>query len=130
MLLLRTIFHALLILTGIVIIDTLTKKVPGIQLLLGLVRTGHYFLFSFSAAAALNRQRLLVPVVLLLGLLFAYPLAMQELVNILVTIVIGMVIGTALQGLIREGTPNASATQSRPDHERRPPTDPSQRPGG
>lgn len=130
MLLVRTVFHALLILTGIVIIDTLTKKVPGIQLLLGLVRTGHYFLFSFSAAAALNRQRLLVPLVLLLGMLFAYPLSMEELVNILVTTIIGMVVGTALQGLIREGTPNAAPTQRRSDHERRPPTDPPQRPGG
>jgi hypothetical protein len=128
MLLVRTLFHALLLLTAIVIIDTLTRTVPGVQLVLDLVRTSHYLLFSFSAAAALNRQRLLVPLVLLLAMLFAYPLPMDALVHMLVTTVIGMVLGTLLQGLIQEGTPHAPPAQPRPDSERRPPADPHQRP--
>jgi hypothetical protein len=124
--LVRTFFHALLILTGMVILDTITKKVQGLQLVLGLVRTGHFFLFSFSAAAALNRQRLLIPVVLLLAVLILYPLSMDALVIILVTTTLGVLLGTALQGLIREGT-NAPANQSRPDRNGRPPADLDQR---
>ena len=91
MLLVRTTFHALLLLTAIVIIDTLTKSVAGVQLVLGLVRTGHFFLFAFSAAAALNRQRLVIPLILAAALLIAYPVPMEMLVKILVTTVIGIV---------------------------------------
>lgn len=125
--LVRTFFHALLILTGMVILDTITKKVQGLQLVLGLVRTGHFFLFSFSAAAALNQQRLLIPVVLLLAVLILYPLSMDALVIILVTTTLGVLLGAALQGLIHEGT-NAPANQSRPDRNGRPPADLDQRP--
>jgi hypothetical protein len=130
MLLVRTIFHALLLLTAVVIVDTLTSNVAGVQLVLGLVRTGHFFLFAFSAAAALNRQRLLVPLVLAVAILVCYPMPMETLVRIIVTTTIGIVTGTALRGLITEGTPHAPTPQPRTDPERRPPTDPHQRPGG
>lgn len=130
MLLVRTTFHALLLLTAIVIIDTLTKSVAGVQLVLGLVRTGHFFLFAFSAAAALNRQRLVIPLILAAALLIAYPVPMEMLVKILVTTVIGIVAGSALRGVITEGTPHAPAPQPRTDSERRPPADTHQRPGG
>lgn len=129
MLLVRTIFHALLLLTAVVIVDTLTKHVAGVQLVLGLIRTGHFFLFSFSAAAALNRQRLLVPLVLVLAILIAYPITTDVLVSILVTTIIGIVVGTALQGLLTEGTPHAPTPHPRTDTERRPPGDTHQRPG-
>lgn len=129
MLLVRTIFHALLLLTAVVIVDTLTKKIAGVQLVLGLIRTGHFFLFAFSAAAALNRQRLLIPLILTLAILIGYPMTMETLVSILVTTVIGIITGSALRGLITEGTPNAPTPQHGPHPDRRPPTDTHQRPG-
>ena len=101
MLFYRTLVHALVILLCASVLSVLSDAahIEGLKLVLALFDASHYLLFSFAAAAALNRQRALVLVLLVVAVIFTWPPDTERIVHVLLPIGAGVLVGTAAQQL-------------------------------
>lgn len=104
MLLYRSVVHALLILFGANLALTVANAMhmEGVLLVLGLISTAHFLLFSLCAGAALNGQRALAIVVVVCALLIAWPPTAETIVKILVPSAAGLLLGGAIHRVLRE----------------------------
>ena len=115
MLFYRTLVHALVILLCASVLGVLAEAahVEGLKLVLALFDASHYLLFSFAAAAALNRQRALVLVLLVAAVIFTWPPDTERIVHVLLPIGAGVLVGTAAQQLFHDAN-RVRRTHGRP----------------
>jgi zinc transporter ZupT len=104
MLFYRTLVHALVILLCVSILGVLAEAahLEGITLVLALLNATHYLLFAFAAAAALNRQRAFVLVLLALAVILTWPPDAARIVRVLLPVAAGVLIGSGLQHLFND----------------------------
>jgi zinc transporter ZupT len=104
MLFYRTLVHALVILLSVNVLAVVAAAAhaDGITLVLSLLGAAHYLLFAGTAAAALNRQRALVLVLVVLAVMLTWPLAPERIVHVLLPVAAGVLLGSGLQQLFND----------------------------
>jgi hypothetical protein len=104
MLFYRTLVHALVILLCVSLLGVLAEgaHLAGLKLVLDLFDATHYLLFSCTAAAALNRQRAFVLVLLVVAVILTWPPDPSRIVRVLLPVGAGVLVGTGLQQLFND----------------------------
>ena len=115
MLFYRTLVHALVILlcVNVLAVVAAAAHAEGITLVLSLLDAAYYLLFASASAAALNRQRALVLVLVVLAVILTWPLAPQRIVHVLLPIAAGVLLGSGLQQLFNDAN-RVRRTHGRP----------------
>jgi len=98
-----TLIQAVLVFALMHLLSRVLHGRPGFAVVFDMLGTGGFIPFATSVTAAMQRQRGLVLVILLVTLLAAWPWTLVELEHLVVPIGVGILVGTGLRRILREG---------------------------
>lgn len=100
----RALVHGVIVLlcTSVIYAVSLSAGWQGVILLLQLVDTAYFLMFSLCAGAAMNRQRALIITIIIVALLLSWPLTPIGVVRILIPSAAGILLGAAMQRVLHD----------------------------